>query len=125
MTPEMMGAPQEIAAQMAMQYPMSAAPSADPAMLGGNTALNSPYSGWWDKFSSTAADKLKDPKTVMYLGMMAAQLGSRPQGGPAPMSGPPQMRQANMTQEDITKKWLMQNDPNTYRRIYGNPQGVA
>jgi hypothetical protein len=29
------------------------------------------------------------------------------------------------SQEDITKAWLLRNDPNTYRRIYGNPQGVA
>jgi hypothetical protein len=70
--------------------------------------------------------KLKDPKTVMHLGMMAAQLGTPQHGGPQLTSmdtGP--YRPALSSQEEITKRWLMQNDPNTYRRIYGNPQGVA
>lgn len=48
----------------------------------------------------------------------------RPLGAPQD-SGNPWQRQAMMTQEQITKKWLLQNDPNTYARIYGAPQGAS
>jgi hypothetical protein len=96
----------------------------DPAQLANpQTAMGPRESTWLSRFG----DKIKDPKTVMRLGQMAAQMGApRPQGGPQGFAAEqPSYRSAMHSQEDITKAWLLRNDPNTYRRIYGNPQGVA
>jgi hypothetical protein len=65
------------------------------------------------------------PTQMMQLGKMVGQIGSTPkqQGGPqADAFAAPSMRSALATQEEITRKWLKQNDPNTYRRIYGEPK---
>jgi hypothetical protein len=67
-----------------------------------------------------------DPKQAMLLAQMAGggQQPQRPMGAPMDY-GNPMQRQAMMTQEQITKKWLLQNDPNTYARIYGAPQPMG
>jgi hypothetical protein len=66
------------------------------------------------------------PKQAMLLAQMtgAGQQPERPMGGPVDM-GNPMQRPAMMTQEQITKKWLLENDPNTYARIYGSPQPMG
>ena len=66
------------------------------------------------------------PKQAMMLAQMAGggQQEQRPMGAPQDM-GNPMQRQAMMTQEQITKRWLLENDPNTYARIYGAPQGAS
>ena len=66
------------------------------------------------------------PKEAMLLAQMtgAGQQEQRPMGAPSDM-GNPMQRQAMMTQEQITKKWLLENDPNTYARIYGAPQPMG
>ena len=134
MTPEMLAGfgagGEDFAAQMAGNTIAGAgyvAPGMDPAFLGGNTPLGSPYSGFWDKATARVGDKLKDPKTVMRVGSMLLNSGQpAQQGGPQGAAfEAPQMHSALMSQEQITKKWLLQNDPKTYRRIYGDPQGVA
>jgi hypothetical protein len=67
-----------------------------------------------------------NPKNALLLSqvMGMGQQPSRPMGAPIDM-GNPMQRQATMTQEDITKKWLLHNDPNTYARIYGAPQQMG
>lgn len=114
----------EMGGEAAMLAPY-AGPSADPAFLAGNTPLGSPYSGWLDKATATIGDKLKNPRTQMMLGQMLAQSGAKPKQQGAPMGdafAQPSMRSALASQEEITKKWLRINDPNTYRRIYGEPE---
>ena len=67
-----------------------------------------------------------NPRQALQLAQMMGQGApeSRPMGAPVD-SGNPMMRQAQMTQEQITKKWLLENDPNTYARIYGSPQPMG
>jgi len=48
--------------------------------------------------------------------------GGQQQAQPQPM--PEQPRGPVMTQEQIIRKWLLINDPATYYRLYGAPQGV-
>lgn len=63
-------------------------------------------------------------KNAMLLGRMAGMVGGQAQGqqGLPQDYGNPNMRPAMLTQQQITKKWLLKNDPNTYRRMYGEPQ---
>lgn len=74
---------------------------------------------------SKAAWKMT-PKDAMLLSQVvgSGQQEQRPMGAPQDM-GNPMQRQAMMTQEQITKRWLLENDPNTYARIYGMPQGAS
>jgi hypothetical protein len=67
-----------------------------------------------------------NPKQALMLAQMVGQgqQEQRPMGAPVDM-GNPMLRQGQMTQEQITKKWLMENDPNTYARIYGTPQPMG
>jgi len=66
------------------------------------------------------------PKEAMMLAQMAGggQQEQRPLGAPQDM-GNPMQRPGMLTQEQITKKWLLENDPNTYARIYGAPQPMG
>lgn len=66
------------------------------------------------------------PQQAMQLAQMMGsnRQEERPMGAPQDM-GNPMQRQAMMTQEQITKKWLLENDPNTYARIYGSPQPMG
>jgi hypothetical protein len=97
--------------------------AAESSLYGAGVAQNpatalGPPSNWLSKL---------DPKTVMRVGSMVAQAGGggQQQGGPqAGAYEQPAMHSALHSQEDITKAWLMKNDPNTYRRIYGNTQGA-
>lgn len=65
---------------------------------------------------------LLNAKNAQLLGRMAMQSGGQqqPQGAPADFTNP-NMRAANLTQEQITKKWLLKNDPRTYTLMYGAP----
>jgi hypothetical protein len=76
--------------------------------------------------SGLASGWKMDPKQAMLLAQMAGggQQPQLPMGAPMDY-GNPMQRQAMMTQEQITKKWLLQNDPNTYARIYGAPQPMG
>ena len=67
-----------------------------------------------------------NPKMAMAMAGMLGGGEQRPQqlGAPVDM-GNPYQRPALVSQEDIMKKWLRINDPNTYMRLYGQPQGVA
>ena len=78
-------------------------------------ALGGPQGGW----------KLGGKDALLLASMMGGgQQQQRPMGAPLDM-GNPMQRQAMLTQEQITKKWLLQNDPTTYARIYGSPQGAS
>ena len=69
--------------------------------------------------------KLGGKDALLLAQMMGGgQQEQRPMGAPVDM-GNPMQRQAMLTQEQITKKWLLQNDPTTYARIYGSPQGAS
>jgi len=63
-------------------------------------------------------------KDALRLASMINNQQQRPMGAPVD-SGNPMQRQAMMTQEQITKKWLLENDPTTYARIYGSPQPMG
>jgi len=107
----------------ASKMPMMFSPSSAEASLYGpmNTmkdtkmALGGPQGGW-----------KMGPKEAMMLAQMAGggQQEQRPLGAPQD-TGNPMQRPAMMTQEQITKKWLLENDPNTYARIYGSPQPMG
>lgn len=64
----------------------------------------------------------------MMLGQMAGDMGEqqqRPLGAPMMDAVPPLARQGMRTQEEITKAWLLKNDPATYARMYGMPPQMA
>lgn len=95
--------------------------SGSPSLLASGDAA-SPFGTSLGK--NAAPQSLFNAKNAMLLGRMAGMAsGQQPAqlGGPADYSNP-NLRSAQMTQQQITKKWLLKNDPNTYRRIYGEPQ---
>ena len=74
--------------------------------------------------NSKAPWRLGGKDALRLASMMNSGQQDRPMGAPLDM-GNPMQRQAMLTQEQITKKWLLQNDPSTYARIYGSPQGAS
>ena len=61
---------------------------------------------------------------VLSSGSGSAQDRSIPRGSPL-FGNNVSQSPGVMTQEQITKKWLLENDPNTYARIYGSPQPMG
>jgi hypothetical protein len=61
---------------------------------------------------------------VLSSGSGSSQDRSIPQGSPL-FGNNVSQSPGVMTQEQITKKWLLENDPNTYARIYGSPQPMG
>lgn len=80
--------------------------------------------------AGAAAGSWLTPKRAMALaqvllsGSGSAQDRSIPQGSPL-FGNNVSQSPGVMTQEQITKKWLLENDPNTYARIYGSPQPMG
>lgn len=66
-----------------------------------------------------------NPQKAMMLASLFGGGGQPQQMGTPARMGNPMQRPALVSQEDIMKRWLMRNDPNTYMRLYGQPQGGA
>ena len=107
---------------------MPAMPGAQsPFAMGATTAQPGMASAFGPNAAVSSYSKWTDPNNMMKAGQMIAQAGGQPQQQGAPQASAyeqPSMRSALATQEQITKKWLLKNDPKTYRRIYGEPQGA-
>jgi hypothetical protein len=105
----------------------TAAMAGDAYMPGamGASGTGTPGMGSWlgSKFASGAGIS---PRQAMMMGNMLAQSGGqeqRPMGAPQMLQVPQQVQQGMRSQEDITKAWLLRNDPATYARMYGPPPG--
>lgn len=78
--------------------------------------------------AGSAAKPLLSGRQALLLGQMAGSMGGgeeRALGAPSMDAVPAYTRQGMRTQEEITKAWLLKNDPATYYRLYGQPQMAA